>query len=139
MMNRPRPHKVPRLVSHEVWREDSYLNFIMGQYQHNGHGIAPPITEVRGVIEAEVNHGRWLIVCPAGCGQAVVASMVSPLFICANCGSAENNGMWYHVRFPLEHGLITDMLTKRKIPNQNWKPNDSVAGLLVENREHGIF
>lgn len=126
------------IVSHERWRSDPYLEFIANQYSKAGYGAPPPISEARNVLFAEINHGRWIVTCPAECGQAVIASFIHEYFICANCGSNENNGKWYHVRFPAEHQLIDEILSKRKVPNRNWKHYESVSALINENAAHGI-
>lgn len=134
---RSRQRSMPSLLTHEKWRQDSYLEFMAKRYAES-QGEPPPLSETRGLVQAEVNHGRWIVLCPAECGQAVVASIANPFFICANCGSYENGQRWYHVRFPIEHVLIGEILCKRRDQNRNWKPGETVFDLQNQNAAHGL-
>jgi hypothetical protein len=138
MLPKAFPPVSPQLVSHERWRDDPYIDFIVGQYEKNGYGSPLPVQAAQNVVFAEINHGRWLVLCPAECGQAVIASMDNPYFICANCGSFENNSHWYHVIFPIERDVINDLLCKRHLQNRNWKPTETVEMIMEENRNHGL-
>lgn len=107
----------------------------------------PPTSEVAASIPAELEHGRWIAKCPnrpIGCGGALNASLTEPVFLCADCGSPENNGKWYAVAFPPDRAGIEAMLLKRPAViadsaiRRNWKPGESIADLQRENTEHGV-
>lgn len=100
----------------------------------NGH--IPNWTE-QGAVQAEINHGRWIVKCPS-CPGALDAEPGVPFF-CPDCGNGANGGKSYSVIFPENRGAIEEILLKRpKAENQNWEPGETVAFLLAENAMGGI-
>ena len=98
----------------------------------------------QGEVQALVNHGRWIAKCPnPGCGGALVVSAQDPIFLCTDCGSEENGGRSYTVRFPdekeaVERELMKRPVVARKATNRNWLPGETVDKLRDENRAHGV-
>lgn len=86
-------------------------------------------------VNAQVNHGRWIVPCP-------------------NCNSAENlppnaqfrcrqefGGCGYTdtVDIPNNFAGIEAVLSHRpNHANRNWLPGESIADLKRENRDHGL-
>lgn len=104
-------------------------------------GPLPPLDNVSGTIMAQVNHGRWVIPCPA-CNAAQMCSRQYPYYLCDNCGSPDNNGQWRHVVYPDERDEIEAVLLDRVAlhpelaPTRNWTPGETVDDLRRENAEH---
>ena len=125
-----------------------YELFMAGHLGSKGHGPPPPMLQVQGAVRAYINHGRWVVDCPEGCGGAAMASLKYRVFICPNCGSPGNSGQWYHVIFPGNFRQIETVLLKRPnkrgvmVPddaeNRNWRTGETLATLERENIEHGV-
>ena len=83
-------------------------------------------------LEAEVNHGRWIVRCPY-CSGAEIADAEDPVFMCLSCFNEENLGRFHMVRFPKEVDQIEKVLNQRKaLENQNWIPGESLEDLKKE-------
>lgn len=83
------------------------------------------------LINAYVNHGRWVADCPA-CNSAAVVTVESPYFRCG-CGLRAG------VQFPPEREAIEDVLGRRPMAeNRNWSQGESVADLRIENALHRV-
>lgn len=104
-----------------------------------GLSLADPGDIAEGlVIQAYVNHGRWVADCPF-CTGAERVSLDRPQFMCLSCFNAAAGGRWLRMRLPRWRGLIEAELLKRpRVQNRNWRPGETVASLRKENREHGI-
>ena len=130
------------------WPNVSYLAFVARKYAEEGLprilGGLPPTNRVKGKVQAYINHGRWIVECSAdGCNNALIASRLTPLFVCTDCGSAENDHHWYAVEFPAERTEIEEILLRRnalhpfrKAPTRNWLPGETPDDLRKENFEH---
>jgi hypothetical protein len=87
---------------------------------------------------AYANHGRWVIDCPFGCGNARMA-YEGVGFWCDECGNAEVGGQELDVVWPDDRDDIEDVLARRpREPNRNWFPHESVPQLRVENQRNGV-
>lgn|SRR3990167_4592862 len=133
------------IVCHETWQSTNYLEFLASHFKRNGNGNLPDIQSVKGELFARINHGRWLIDCPnADCNSAIVASEVTKVFICPDCGSPENAGKWYQAVFPIDKKEIETELLKRpardgfRAINRNWSRSETVMDLKEENKQRGI-
>ena len=90
-------------------------------------------------IVARVNHGRWIVDCPA-CPSASLATSprpnvpsAVPAFRCPDCGS----GPW-PTTYPVERATIVDILGRRPdVTTRNWSPCETLDDLEAENIGHG--
>ena len=108
--------------------------------QHYGrkYGIRiPPATKIKGTIRAYISRGRWVINCP-DCNSAMPGSMAARVFICAECGSPDNDGMWRKVTFPIGKAAIEQLLGARSKRNRNMAIGETAADLRRENLAHGL-
>ena len=130
--------RVPFKIFHE--------NFWIGR-----QGTSPPdMADATGTVKAYINHGRWVVECPAGCGHAIAASVSNPYFLCTMCGTKTNSGQWFHVTFPAERAEIEQLLVQRApahptrpnmpyfVNTRNWEPDETVEQLEQENRKRGV-
>lgn len=101
-------------------------------------------------VVAEVNHGRWVGMCPL-CPNAM---MLHPNhdFWCSYCGCVMVGGVGIRVGWPTadEMRLADDLLSVRPVPARNWCRIGPVAGrpgvwgerlvedVAVENLERGL-
>jgi hypothetical protein len=89
------------------------------------------------VVEAFVNHGRWLWKCNR-CNEAQVASEHDRRAFCCGCF---NHGAGYHeVVWPADNvrHQIETLLLRRPLANRNWFPNETIDQLQVENIALGL-
>tara|TARA_Y100000310_G_C20569906_1_gene757461 strand:+ start:581 stop:883 length:303 start_codon:yes stop_codon:yes gene_type:complete len=83
------------------------------------------------VIEARVNHARWIADCPH-CRSADFVFTPELLFMCANCGN-DSSYQCYQVAVPGNRSAIEAVLSERdKIENRNWEPGQTVQELESE-------
>lgn len=86
-------------------------------------------------VNAEVNHGRWIVRCPF-CTGAELADAAEPLFVCLSCGNASIGGDFVPVRFPRDRFEIESTLLERPDEEtRNWLPSETVRKLRDENRD----
>jgi hypothetical protein len=83
-------------------------------------------------VDAEVNHGRWIVPCPK-CNGAGFASRAWSLSCCFDCGTA-----YTRVVFPVAADAIEAALATRPREHRNWLPTETVDDLLRENRQHKV-
>lgn len=88
-----------------------------------------------GTVPAEVNHGRWIVKCPAPrCEGAQLASEGDPRFFCVDCLFEElPSSGWLRVVWPKDRQGIEAALAPRRPPFRNWLPHETVEDLLREN------
>lgn len=122
----------------------SYVQFVAAQFMRDQGKPAPALTpdNMRGILAARIEHGRWLADCPT-CGGALIVDSKIPLFICHECGSPENLGKWYMLAFPKNKAKIEAALLKRpghrmKAPTRHWFPHETLKQLEAENARHGV-
>ena len=94
-------------------------------------------TEVSGeTVQAQVNHGRWVVPCP-WCMSAQNASRTDPRFFCVECAN-EGHG-WATVVFPPNLDDINTLLGMRPDKRtRNWLPGEPVSRLLAENETNEV-
>lgn len=98
-------------------------------------GVALGVT-----INAIVNTGRWLAVCPT-CQGAEYVNLDNPLFFCCECRNQAVDHQPIPVTVPdtKTRSQIETYLGARPAPaNRNWLPGETVKDLRAENRTHGI-
>jgi len=87
---------------------------------------------------AVVNHGRWIVRCPFGCGGAQLACRTDHRFLCVNCLNEGAGGQWVAVEWPDDVAGVEDALRPRMTANANTDPGETVADLITENAERGV-
>ncbi len=111
------------------------LRWFQGQARVIGF---PFKASVNGSVDAEINHGRWIVRCPA-CAGAEEVDPDEPVFYCLSCGNADVGGHVMMAVFPDDRGEIEAALLKRlDIGTRNWNTNESLEDLEAENAGHGI-
>ena len=131
------------LIAHENNHDIPYRAWTGAHFRKKGWGT-PSIEDAQNMVTPEVNHGRWIIECPGGCGGAVIASWEFLYYICVECGSPDNDGEWYRVAWPPEWARVEALLASRpakdlrRATTRNWKPGEAMASLEAENRAHGV-
>ena len=85
-------------------------------------------------LVAEINHGRWIVVCPA-CTMGAYTHPEWKMACCAECGA-----VYEGVQFPSksERSWIEALLLSRPRSNQNWFPTETFFDLKKENLQHGV-
>jgi hypothetical protein len=107
--------------------------------RRTAHSQAFPFDErAAGSVPAEINHGRWMVRCPA-CPGAEEADPEQPIFYCLSCGNADNGGHVMAVEFPKDREEIERLLLAREIENRNVKPTETPADIEAENLEYGVI
>lgn len=92
--------------------------------------------------EAYINHGRWVVDCPA-CPNAVLVSKVTPYFLCSNKACVLKE--WIAVVMPAEdfEALGAEVMKRPNTENQSWNTSERLDGdpvefIKLENRLHGV-
>ena len=102
------------------------------------------------LIDAYMNHGRWVADCPEDDGYSDVPHLIGKETTARLTGGVEP---WiecpahgrYVVMFPAEWSEIEAVLNKRPgdpvlgAKHANWRPGETVESLRAENVEHGVF
>ena len=129
------PH---RILEHEHFQPRTpYREFLRGLWKSKE--AFPDPAQAKGTVDAYLNEARWVVACPNKCGGAVMVTAKDPLFVCYECGSPENGGQWYHVRFPADKRQIEAAVRIRtRVEHANWMPGETVAHLHAENAAHGV-
>lgn len=84
-------------------------------------------------LQAEVNHGRWIVKCE--CGGADLA-WEEGLFMCQSCWNGKHKHQYRKAVFPRWRQQIEELLSRRPLENRNWAPGETLAQLKRENQEH---
>lgn len=120
-----------------------------------GKGLPPrTAANINGTVEAYVNHGRWIVECPhtwtenvdherspedgggiertyevtRSCAHAVIASDLTPYYMCTVCGNEANDGKFYNVVFPANRRAIETELVRRTDRKNASMPYDMPLG-----------
>jgi hypothetical protein len=113
-------------------REDGGLVFWTAERDVD-QAMAAGLGDQSTAIEAVVNHGRWLVICP-DCRGAQLATPTDHRFMCCNCGNTAVDGLWRPVAWPDEAETIAFRLHERDVNwLQNWSPGETAADLDAEN------
>jgi len=89
-------------------------------------------------LAAEVNHNRWIVLCP-DCLGATFVWLDAPAQLCPNCWNGSKGYRLRRVVVPERYAEIEALLKERPLPqNRNWLPGETVDDLLRENQEHGL-
>ena len=126
-----------KLIEHEDWQGKDYLDFLKAFWMRRQKTAFPIKANAKNQVETTINEGRYIVSCPNNCGGATIISSKQMFFICVRCGSPENDGQFYNVRFPQEKVKIEELLLKRPLINRNWA-KETVAELENENRAKGV-
>lgn len=95
-----------------------------------------------------VNHGRWIASCSCGMPGSLptpgcIVFLDGPWALlgwCVRCGNQGWGGGWRRIVVPPpeERARIEAVLLCRpNVEDRNWEPDETVADLLAQNREHG--
>ena len=122
-----------KIIEHEDWQNRSALEFLKAFWIRKFRIPFPD--KIKGSVDATINHGRWVVSCP--CGGASIVSSKEPYFICVECGSPENDGKLYNVKFSQDKAKVEELLLKRSNDNRNWT-KETVTELEDENRAKGV-
>ena len=125
-------------MSHHRIIEIPPIPSIKRAWLEQGSGVLP--LEVEGTIEAEMNHGRWIVACPGlQCNGATYASVAQPWFICPDCESLDNGRRWRFVIFPSDKaGIEVALMARPDAANRNRYPGETMEDLRKENQLHGL-
>lgn len=97
------------------------------------HDSSPPDSQASTQVDAYINHSRWVVECPEGCGYAVIVDPAEPIFLCAICGSG-----WHEVSFPEQREEIeSTLLVRPEAKLRNWS-TETVQQLKEENITNGL-
>lgn len=93
------------------------------------------------LIPAYMNHGRWLVDCPA-CRTGWLVRQETPSLLVDVRGGVHTEcscGTVIIVQFPGDMAEIDRLLGQRSNPeNRNWRPGETVFDLRIENAAHGV-
>lgn len=114
-------------------------------YERSSGRALPMIDELDATAEparARVNHGRWIVDCPAydgRCAGTLFVWIEGPhQFLCHVCGNRSIGGKWRRVELPADWADIDAALFLRDIQTErNWHPGESVEQLRDENEALG--
>jgi hypothetical protein len=90
---------------------------------------------VRFYVQPYANWGRWVIDCPR-CPNAEDTTPDSTGFLCTECGARAD------IEWPsgeMVYGIERLLLMRPDRTKQNWYPGETLADLMWENGQHGIF
>jgi len=65
-------------------------------------------------VHARLDHGRWLVQCPA-CASAQHAAVSDPRFYCVGCGN-RGTGRWWPVVWPADRAAVETQAQARSGP-----------------------
>ena len=135
----------------------SQREWIIQRCRKLGKLLETPFTDmIRGeAVEAEINYGRWIALCP-DCGGAEYVSPDEQIFYCFSCGNIANAGNGRPVKFPADRQAIEAAILERPVIERNganrierallaapvlpmlsrsWKPGESVSDLRMQAAE----
>lgn len=99
--------------------------------------LGDPANPVDPPLMAYVNNGEWKLKCE--CGGCEFVDLEARIAMCCSCWNLAHSRQWRNVTVPTERAVIeAALLLRPDRVNRNWKPGETVAGLLAENAENGI-
>lgn len=122
-------------TAERFFQETDPIAFAMQQAARQKAPLDIPRSRVLpdGEAYAEVNHGRWIVRCPA-CPGAQMAFEHDQRFFCADCGAGPMRVVWPDDRAAIEAALHA----RSSRMNMNWTRDETVQDLHDENRAHGV-
>jgi len=84
-------------------------------------------------LSAYINRGRWAVKCECGGGEY---AWEEGIFMCQSCFNGGSKHQLRRILFPEVRREIEELLHKRPLLNRNWYPNETLAQLEAENKEH---
>lgn len=113
-----------KILHHEDLFDSSYIAHIAIWFQRNQFDAPKVIAGkpvINGEVGARVDDGRWIVECPnadpetgaSRCNSAAATSRTFDVFICGECGSPENDGAWYLVKYPEDRVEVERLLLLR--------------------------
>ena len=137
------------IYHHEHWQLASVDEFARHYWDAAAQRHPMPAMPDRGYrledVFAYVSEGRWVVECPSGCGNAVVAPESDPWYICIAppfvCPGTKG---WHRIVYPPDKPKIEAVLLRRPeargfyAKTRNWKIGETVAQLEAENEVRGI-
>lgn len=118
----------------------SYYQTVMRQRaQAAGVTVAAPSERSETTpILAQVNHNRWIALCP-DCSGSEYVWLDEPVFMCETCWNAAIGGQWRPITVPADAEAITRVLMARpQLASRNWLPDETLTTLRGENVAHGL-
>lgn len=104
-------------------------------------GVVTPDIAAGPILQAEINHGRWIARCPF-CSGAELVDPADLRFWCLSCDMAGSKRHWLPVQMPTAAARlqVEGLLLKRpQQENRNWHPpGETLADLQAENRAAGV-
>lgn len=81
-------------------------------------------------VEAVVNAGRWISICPT-CNNPSYVTPVTPIFYCTVCGNNGTQEAW-NVHFPAEREEIETLMLAREVAlPEGYAPRNEIEAALV--------
>lgn len=117
---------------------------LWANYRHPSSEPVEPQGDADGpVTVAFVNQGRWIAVCPFGCGSAQVVAESDRRFYCCGDNGCQNwsvGNMTIPVVWPEAElqAQIEDLLMLRPRVFRNWEPGETLELLDLENETRGM-
>jgi hypothetical protein len=93
---------------------------------------------------ARVNHGRWIVDCPAGdCLAALRVEGATGVCDCRDDNVCDHPEIPHDLAFAVERPADADEITRildlrPTRPSRNWYPGETLAEVKAENVEHGV-
>lgn len=127
------------IVTHRDHQAAPLRQFVSGtRGRLHRSGTAGEEVDTKLVVQASVNHGRWVANCPYCAG----AELVDPddlRFWCLSCDMAANGRRWLRVAMPANRAkLEAELVKRRSSANRNWIPGETLAALRRENDTNGV-
>ena len=123
------------IVTANQWFKAGFLTHfdLVVRTKMERHGISLRGEVEEGTLVAYVNRGRWIVKCECGGAEKV---WEEGLFMCQSCFNSSYGHKFRHTEFPRNRKAIETLLERRPLENRNTTPEETVADLSRENREH---
>lgn len=106
----------------------------------HGQIVRRPQGDARApLLDARVNHGRWIVDCP-WCSGATILIDEDPRFFCCDCCNTGADHRYLPVRVRPDREVVERLLMRRpRMENRNCRPDETPDDLMRENTAHGIY
>lgn len=129
-----------RILHHADCQDRPLADFVASVRRRQGRrgGQQSDAAASAPVVEAEINHGRWIARCPF-CAGAELVDLADLRFWCLSCDMTGGGGRWLPVKLPAQRAAIEAALCARPdAANRNWRPGESLTRLRRENADRGL-